>query len=364
MLHYLKSEYGNPSSIHSFGRNVRVAIEESREIIADFINAVPSEIYFTSGGSESNNFAIKGITRVLFEESGKKSVLTTKAEHNAVLDVAADLEKTGFEVRYLDVTESSVLAQETVKNNISNDVSLLSVIYVNNETGCINRISDIGEIIKSGETIFFTDAVQAFGKFRIDVNSLNIDSLSASGHKIYGTKGAGILYAKSGTPLSPLIFGGSQERNRRAGTENVAGIIGFAEAVRIADKNLEENLKIVTELNRRFRSGVNSLSQNEIFINSSADASPYIVSISFKDELFNNDAEAMLMYLDINGIAASNGAACTSGTLKPSHVILSMGKKESYASGTFRFSFSPENKIEEIDYTLEIIDKMRKKFRK
>lgn len=364
MLYYLNSEYGNPSSIHSFGRNVRVAVEEARELVADFLNAIPSEIYFTSGGSESNNFAIRGITRVVNEESGKNTILTTMAEHNAVLDVVDDLETYGFKATLLRVSENAELEPGNVKDNISDQVSLVSVIYINNETGTINKIPEIGATLKSSDAVFHTDAVQAFGKIRIDVNQSNIDSLSASGHKIYGPKGIGILYAKSGTPLSPLIFGGSQERNRRAGTENIAGIIGFAEAVKMADKNLEESFNIVTELKQKFIDGLKSFSRNEIVDNSADASSPYIVSITFNDEFFNNDAEAMLMYLDINGIAASNGAACTSGTLKPSHVIMSMGKSEAYANGTFRFSFSRENTIDEVDYTLEILNDMKKKFRK
>lgn len=364
MLYYLKSEYGNPSSVHSFGRNVRVAVEEARELIADFLNAIPSEIYFTSGGSESNNFAVRGITRVVHEESGKNTILTTMAEHNAVLDIVDDLEKYGFKATLLKVSENAELALSDLEDNISEQTSLVSVIYINNETGSINKISEIGAAVKLSDAVFHTDAVQAFGKIRIDVNQSNIDSLTASGHKIYGPKGIGILYAKSGTPLSPLIFGGSQERNRRAGTENIAGIIGFAEAIKIADKNIDENYKVVSQLKQRFIEGLKSFSKKEILNNSANEASSYIVSITFSDEFFNNDAEAMLMYLDINGVAASNGAACTSGTLNPSHVIMSMGKSESYANGTFRFSFSPENTIDEVDYTLEILDEMRKKFRK
>lgn len=363
MVHFLSSEYGNPSSVHSFGRNVRVAVEEARELVADFLNAIPSEIYFTSGGSESNNFALRGISRVILEENGKTSIVTTKAEHNAVLDIAGDLEKTGCGVTYLDVNEYAQLEPEKLAD-IPDDISIFSSIYVNNETGSKNDIAAFGEILREGEKVFFTDAVQAFGKIRMDVNELKVDALSASGHKIYGPKGSGILYAKAGTPLSPLIFGGSQERNRRAGTENIAGIMGLAEAVKIADESLEENFTTVTKLKQKFIQGIESFPADELLVNSPEGASPYIVSITFNDELFNNDAEAMLMYLDINGIAASNGAACTSGTLNPSHVILSMGKNEAYASGTFRFSFSPENTIEEIDYTLEVLDKMRAKFRK
>jgi cysteine desulfurase len=237
-------------------------------------------------------------------------------------------------------------------------------MLVNNETGSINQIKKLNGIVKSHNAYFFTDAVQGFGKIPIDVGDMNMDSLSASGHKIYGPKGVGILFAKSGTPLSPLIFGGSQERNRRAGTENAAGIIGLAEAVKIANNDMEQNYKIVSDLNQRFSEGIKSFPANEILINSPEDSSPYITSITFNDACFNNDAEAMLMYLDINGIAASNGAACTSGTLNPSHVIMSMGRSEEYANGTFRFSFSPENTADEIDYTLEILDGMRKKFRK
>jgi len=364
MKKYLTENFGNPSSTHSFGRSARVIIEETRELIASFINANPSEIYFTSGGTESNNFIISGVAQSNFFESNRKAIITSKAEHNCVSNSCKELERNGYKVEWLEVNGSTKIDINDINKNISDYTSLISLIHVNNETGSINPIKEIGKLFNDKNLFFHTDAVQSFGKYKLDMNELNIDCLSASAHKINGPKGIGFAYVKSGTPIKSLILGGPQERNRRGGTENVAGIAGFAEALRYAQENLAGNFNHVTYLKKTLVEGIKSLSNNSIHINGGELSSPYILSITFLSDYYNNDAEAMLMFLDINGIAASNGAACTSGTWKPSQVILNSGYNEKDAQGTIRFSFGIQNTIDEVEYTLEVINKMIIKFRK
>ncbi len=364
MLPYLSGNFGNPSSIHSFGRKTRVAIEEAREVISDFLNADAGEIYFTSGGTEANNFSVFGIAKTDFFDSGKKKIVASKSEHHCVLDAYEELGKSGFDLNLLNVNSENIVDPEILENLIDDKTSLVSIMQVNNETGAVNDIKELTKIAHSKNSYFHTDAVQSFSKIKIDVKDLNVDSLAVSSHKINGPKGIGALYAKSGTPLQPLIFGGSQERNRRGGTENVAAIIGFAEAVKIANKNLEENFKIVSEIKDHFKNGISNIDSTGIKLNSADSNFPYILSLTFLSDFYKNDAESILMYLDINGIAASNGAACSSGTLKPSHVILSMGRNSDDAQGTIRFSFGAQNTIEEVDYALEVLEKMSRKFKK
>ncbi len=362
MKNYLTENYGNPSSIHYYGRTTRVAIEEARGIIADFINADESEIYFTSGGTEANNFALTGITKAEFLESGKKKLIVSKADHHSIIDTAKKLKDDGFSVHFCKVNSDSEINFNDLKTEIDNNTSLLSIIHVNNETGTINPIN---KIIDHSKNIYMhTDAIQSFGKISINVKKLRLASLSASSHKINGPKGAGFLYVKSGTPITPLIFGGSQERNRRGGTENVAAIIGFAEAVRLVKNEISENYEHVKKLREYLLNGLKSIDKEGITINGGNNTIPHILSVTFKSDYYNNDAEAMLIYLDINGIAVSNGAACTSGTLKPSHVMLASGKTIEDANGTIRFSFGSQNSLEEIEYTLEVMDKFTKKFKK
>jgi cysteine desulfurase len=363
MLPFLKEEFGNPSSIHSYGRIARVAIEEAREIIAEFINADASEIYFVSGGTEANNFPLFGIAKTEFNESGRNEIITSKAEHQCVLETFAELGRQGYTTRIVDVNNNGTIDFNKLKDMLNDNISLVSVIHVNNETGVENNLINITELLQNNDTYFHSDAVQSFGKIPVDVRQLGVDSLSFSSHKINGPKGIGAVYAKSGTPLSPIIFGGSQERNRRGGTENAAAIIGFAEAVLIARSDMGNNFEVVKNLRQYFIKGIQQIDSVGIQINSLENNFPYILSITFNSEFYNNDAEAMLMYLDINGIAASNGAACTSGTLKPSHVILAMGRSKEDVNGTIRFSFGVQNTIEEIEYTIEILSRMTKKFK-
>ena len=363
MIPYLDEFYGNPSSIHSFGRKTRVAIEAARETAAEFINADASEIYFVSGGTEASNFPIFGIAKKEFDESGKNKIITSKTEHHCVLDSFKKLEKSGFAAEYLNVDRCGRIDIQNTEERIDDKTSLVSIIHINNETGAVNNLEELSILKQSREFFLHTDAVQSFGKVDIDVQKINIDSLSASAHKIQGPKGIGLTYVKSGTPVSPILFGGSQERNRRGGTENVPAIIGFAEAIKIAARDMKDNLEKVALLKNKFEEGIDSLSTN-IYVNCAGESSPYILSLTLNPDFYNIDAEALLMFLDINGIAASNGAACTSGTLKPSHVIMALGKSAEEASGTIRFSFGAQNRIEEVDYTLSVIDKLEKQFRR
>ncbi|MCB9260438.1 MAG: cysteine desulfurase [Ignavibacteriales bacterium] len=357
MMPYLTEHYGNPSSVHSFGRKARVAIEDSREIIAEFINADPSEIYFTSGGTEATNFIINGIAKTEFLESGKNRIITSAGDHKATLNTIENLVLNGFHSSIFPLNENF----KVISKN-ENNVSLSSIVHVNNETGTINNIKEINSAFEN--SYFHTDAVQSFGKIKIDVEELGLHALSASAHKLNGPKGIGIAYVKSGTPMSSIILGGGQERNRRGGTENTASIVGFAEAVKIAKENLDDNFNKVKKLKDYLWNGLVAKNIEGITNNSFADSSPFILSITLSPEIYNNDSESILMFLDINEVAVSSGSACASGTLKPSHVILAAGYSKEYANGTIRFSFSPNNTIEELDYTIDVMKKLTEKFRK
>lgn len=364
MIPYLSSEYGNPSSIHSYGRKARVLVEEARELIANLIGANASEIYFTSGGTEANNFIVGGIPKADFIERKRNCLLITSADHHSVIDTAIELSKKDLSTRLVPVDYSTKVVIENYKNLLDSTTSLVSVIHINNETGSINNIKELASHAHQINSYFHSDAVQSFGKFTINVIELSLDALTASAHKINGPKGIGFAYIKGGTPVNPLVLGGSQERNRRGGTENVAAIAGFSEAVRIAGSNMNYNFDHVKNLRKLFLDGIKVIDNKGIKINGGADANPYILSITFLSNYYQNDSEAMLMFLDIHGIAASNGAACTSGTIKPSHVILATGYPEDDARGTIRFSFSAENTFKEVNYTLEILSNLAKKFRK
>lgn len=363
MKPFLTGSFGNPSSIHSFGREVRIALEDARETIANIINADPGEIYFTSNGTEANNLALFGIALTEREDSGKNHILTTTAEHQCVLEPFENLDKLGFTMSLLPVNNFTQLELSTLKGNITDATSLVSAIHINNETGSVNDIKSLAQLARESGTWFHTDAVQSFGKVKIDVKDLGIHSLSVSGHKFFGPKGSGFTWAKSGTPLQPMIYGGSQERNRRGGTENPPAIIGMAEAATIAVRDMDKNNEKVKNLKNRFCEIIKNHEANGITLNSDESFSPYIISMTMSPEFFNNDAESILMYLDINGVAASNGAACTSGTLKPSHVIMASGKSAGEASGTIRFSLSPLNNIDEIDYAANVVKKLINNFR-
>lgn len=363
MLPLLKENFGNPSSIHSYGREVRIAVEEARETIADIINADASEIYFFSSGTEANNFALFGIASTEFSDSGKNKIITSQAEHKCILEPVEQLAEKGFNTEVLNVLQQSTVSSQKLGASIDKETSLVSLMHINNETGGVNPIQELAKISHDSGAWFHTDAVQSFGKTKINVKELGVDAISVSAHKFFGPKGAAFTYAKSGTPLSPMIFGGSQERNRRGGTENPAAIIGMAEAAKIAVNEMEQNYEHVESLKSLFCERVLNAGFGGISLNSEEYYSPYIISLTLSADVYNTDAEALLMYLDINGIAASNGAACTSGTLKPSHVIMATGKSVGDANGTIRFSLSPLNTLEEIETATEIIAKMCKNFK-
>jgi len=364
IIYLLRNDYGNPSSIHSFGRKNRVLVEEAREIIANFINADASEIYFTSGGTESDNFIINGISLVNFQETNRNKIITFDSEHHAVLDPIKNLSEFGLEPVICKSNQDSTFNFNALAAQTDDRTSLISCMLVNNETGAINDLKKISSEFKNTDLYIHTDAVQAFTKIKIDVKELGIDALSISGHKIHALKGVGAAYIKNCTPMKPMILGGSQERNRRGGTENIIGIAALAEAIKIARGEMIDFNDHILSLRNYFIKGIQQLAGNSIEINSATNQLPHILSITFKSEFYNNDSESMLIYLDLNGIAASGGAACSSGTLKPSHVILSMGKSHEDAKGTIRFSFGYENTIAEIDYTLQIISELIKKFSK
>ena len=357
MMPYLTDNYGNASSIYKLGKTSRKAVEEAREKVANILNCKPNEIYFTAGGSESDNTAIKGIARA--NKSKGNHIITSKIEHPAVLDSCHDLEKEGFEVSYISVDENGTIDLEELKKEIKPTTILISVMTANNEIGTIQPIKEIGQIAHEHNIYFHTDAVQAIGNIKIDVNEMNIDSLSLSGHKFYGPKGIGALYVKNGVSFNKYISGGHQERNKRAGTENVAGIVGLASAMERAYKELDEHNKKISELRDYYESSI-------------LEKIPYVkVNGNVKNRLPGNsnisfryiEGEGLLLNLDLKGICASSGSACTSGSLDPSHVLLAIGLPHEIAHGSLRISIGKYNTKEEIDYLIdslvEIVNKLR-----
>jgi len=343
MISVMQEVFGNPSSIHSFGRESRRYLDEAREIIAKSINAKATEIVFTSGGTESDNMAIIG-TALANKDKGNH-IITTSIEHHAVLHACHYLEQKGFEVTYLPVDEQGHISIEEIKKALRKDTILVTLMFGNNEVGTIQPIQEIGQLLKEHPAYFHTDAVQAFGILPIDVESLNVDMLSASSHKINGPKGIGILYVRKGVKLIPRAFGGEQELKRRAGTENVHGIIGFAEAVKISELTREEKyqnyLKLKDVMIDTFRKKGVSFT-----VNGSLNKSlPHILNVHFP----KTNVESLLVNLDLAGIAASSGSACTAGSVDPSHVLVAMyGKDSDKIASSVRFSFGYGNSLEEI----------------
>jgi len=350
MTPYLTEIYGNPSSLYHIGAGAKEAVEESREKIASLIGAKNgSEIFFTSGGSEADNWAIKGVCRIL-KEKGKNHIITTKFEHHAVLHVCESLQKEGFEVTYLDVYENGIVKPEDVKNAIKDTTALVTIMYANNEIGTIQPIAEIGKICREAGVLFHTDAVQAMGNVPINVQEECIDLLSLTGHKFHGPKGCGALYIRLGTRIKSLIEGGAQERSRRAGTENVAGIVGLAKALELAISTMEERKEKLTKMRNRLITGLLQIERSRL--NGDRESRlPGNINMCFE----GIEGESLLLMLDIKGVSASSGSACTSGSLDPSHVLLSLGLPHEIAHGSLRLSFSDANTEEEIDYLLKII---------
>ncbi len=350
MMPYLTTYYGNPSSLYKIGGKAKEAVEKSRANIAKNLGAAhASEIYFTSGGSESDNWALKGVCHAL-KAKGKKHIVTSKFEHHAILHTCKALEKEGFDVTYLDVYENGIVHPEDVENAIRDDTAIVSIMYANNEIGTIQPIKEIGEICKKHKVLFHTDAVQAAGYVRINVAQQNIDLLSMTAHKIHGPKGCGLLYVRRGIKIDNLIEGGAQERNKRAGTENVAGIVGLDAALQMAVDTMDERCAKLTKMRDRLIDGLLKIERSRVN-GDRVHRLPGNVNMCFE----GIEGESLLLKLDLNGISASSGSACTSGSLDPSHVLLAIGLPHEIAHGSMRLSFSDENSEEDIDYILKVV---------
>lgn len=358
MLPYFTQKFANPSAIYSITNEVNSAIDNARKTIAKSLNANANEIYFTAGGSESDNWAIKSTAYALKDKG--KHIITSKIEHHAVLHTCQFLEKSGYEVTYLDVDEDGVVKLDDLKAAIRPDTILISIMSANNEIGTIQPIKEIGAIAKEHGILFHTDAVQAYAHIPMDVDEMNIDMLSASGHKLNGPKGIGFLYVRKGTKLPSFIHGGAQERKKRAGTENVTGIIGLGKAVEIAFDTLDERIKKERELSNRLIERISKEIPYARLNGHRTDRLPNNVNFSFQFI----EGESMLLMLDSKGICASSGSACTSGSLDPSHVLLAIGLPHEIAHGSLRLTLSEVNTIEEMDYVVDnlkvIVDGLRK----
>lgn len=352
MMPYLTEQYGNPSSLYGLAQDAKEALEASRKTVADIIGAHPKEIYFTSGGSEADNQAIVSMAKV-GALKGKKHIISTKFEHHAVLHTLKKLEKEGYDVTLLDVHEDGVVRLEDVKVALREDTALVTIMFANNEIGTVQPIKEIGALCREKKIPFHTDAVQAAGHMPINVVDMNIDLLSMSGHKFHAPKGVGVLYVRRGLPLFNIIEGGAQEGGKRAGTENIPGIVALAAALKESVDNMEENTakmvamrdKLFTELSKIPHSKINGSLEHHV---------PGTVNMCFE----GIEGESLLLLLDENGICASSGSACTSGSLDPSHVLLSLGLPHEVAHGSLRLSIGEYNTMEQIDHIIEVVPKV------
>ena len=357
MMPYLTTIYGNPSSPHSFGQEARRGVEHARDQVAKALNALPEEIIFTGCGTESDNTVLFGVAE-RYKSKGNH-IITTNVEHHAILHTCEALEKCGIEVTYLPVDENGMVTAEQVANAITDKTILVSIMFANNEVGTIMPIAEIGKVCRERGVLFHTDAVQAVGHVPIDVKAMNIDMLSMSAHKFHGPKGVGALYMKKGIRLPAYVMGGAQERNRRAGTENVAGVVGLGAAIELATQNLEESAARMTKLRDKLIAGIAERIP-EVKLNGHPTLRlPNNVNYSIK----YIEGESILLMLDMNGIAASSGSACTSGSLDPSHVLLALGLSHEVAHGSVRLTLSDETTEEDIDYVLEVLPKVAERLR-
>ena len=358
MMPYLTDIYGNPSSLHYFGQEAHKAVENARHQVASALNAEDNEIVFTGCGTEADNMALKGIAEKY--QSKGKHIITSSVEHHAILHTCEYLEKHGFEVTYLPVDEYGMVKAEQVRDAIRSDTILVSIMFANNEVGTIMPIKEIGAVCREKGVFFHTDAVQAVGHAAIDVKAMNIDLLSLSAHKLHGPKGVGALYIRKGIVVPPLLHGGAQERRKRAGTENVAGIVGLGKAIEIACSDIEGTSKRMCYLRDKLINGIEA-SIPEVKLNGHrTERLPGNVNFSIK----YIEGESILLMLDINGIAASSGSACTSGSLDPSHVLLAMGMPHETAHGSLRLTLGDDTTEDDIDYVLEVLPEIVVKLRK
>ena len=352
MTKLMTDTYGNPSSLYSVGQKAKEVLEEARDDVADVINANPREIYFTSGGSEADNFAIRSAA-IIGAKNNKKHIISSAFEHHAVLHTLRALEKEGFEVTLLDVHEDGLVRLNELEDAIREDTCLVTIMYANNEIGTIQPIREIGKLCREKKILFHTDAVQAIGHLPIDVEKDNIDMLSASGHKFKGPKGAGFLYAKKGIRLTNLIEGGAQERGKRAGTENVPAISAMALALKDAVSNMKDNTKDIIKRRDRLIEGLKNIEHSAL----NGDATkrlPGNVNLCFE----GIEGESLLLLLDDKGIMASSGSACTSGSLDPSHVLLAIGRVHDVAHGSLRLSINEETTDEDVEYIIKSVEEV------
>ena len=358
MLPYFNKNYGNPSSLYSLAQVSRDAVDNSREIISKILNCKPSEIVFNSGGTESDNLAIIGVAKAL--ESTGKHLITSKIEHHAVMHAMEELESYGFDVNYLNVDKDGFVDLDQLEKSITNETTLISIMYANNETGSIQEIKSISNIIKkkskefNRDIYFHTDAVQAAGKLSLDVEELGVDLMTISGHKFYGPKGTGLLYIKKGVPISPIIVGGGQERQRRSGTENVPGIVGLAKALDIAENNKNKFNEHCNELTSYLRKRLSNIKHEHLVVTSEKNTLSNILNVCFK----NFEGEPILIGLDMAGICASSGSACSSASLEPSHVLIAQGIDPKLAVSSIRFSFSNDNTMDDIIYIADNLERV------
>ena len=357
MIPYFTKKFGNPSAIYTIGANAKDAIDDARAKIAELINADPREIIFTSGGTESDNWAIIGTARKLQKKG--KHIITTKIEHHAVLHSCAELEKEGFDVTYLNVDHDGIVDLDELKAAIRPDTILITVMMVNNEMGAVQPIAEIGKIAKEHNIVFHSDTVQALGNVPIDVKELGVDMISMSSHKIYGPKGIGAIYIRRGYNLPEYIYGGAQENKKRAGTENVPGIVGFGKAAELARINFDAHVKHVSELRDHFVKRVLAEIPHTYYNGSREHRHPGNANITFEYV----EGESILLYLDAKGISTSSGSACSSKSLQPSHVLTAMGIPVVLIHGSIRFTFGDPTTMEDVDYAVdslkEIIARLR-----
>ena len=349
MMPFFTEKYGNPSSFYGISRETKMAIDKARSRVSKALNCDPNEIYFTGGGSEADNWAIKGIASAHRKKGNH--IITTKIEHHAVLHTCEYLEKNGFEVTYLNVDKEGFIDLEELKNAITDKTILVSIMFANNEIGTIQPVKEIGEICRERKVLFHTDAVQAIGNIPVDVKEMNIDLLSLAGHKVYGPKGIGALYIRKGVRIDNLIHGGGQERARRAGTENTASIVGLGKAIELATESLEEHNKKITKLRDRLIDGLLKVPHTRLNGPRGEKRLPGNANITFEFI----EGESILLSLDFEGVCASSGSACTSGSLDPSHVLLAIGLPHELAHGSLRLTLGDGSTDEDVDYVLEVV---------
>lgn len=361
MKPYLTGHFGNANSAHQMGNKAKVAVEEAREKIAELIGAEPAEIIFTSGGTESDNAAIKGVVNA----TGKTEIVTSPLEHHAVLHTAEALKRNGVQPVYVEPDAKGIIQPEKVAEVITDNTALVSLMHVNNEIGTINPLKEISEVCKAHEVPFHSDTVQSIGKLPVDVDELGLDFLSISGHKIYGPKGIGVLYMRHATPWLPWMHGGSQERRRRGGTLNVPGIAGLAKAFELCVEEMKQHTTHFNTLRQRLIDGLDNRFGGGYRINGSPNSAvPHIINLAFTSDQEGLDGEMLLLNLDVEGICVSNGSACTSGTVEPSHVLNNIGLKPAAANSSIRISMGKDNTAEDIDYLIEklkiVVNRMTK----